>query len=273
MPQPIQINPDESPQARFAYELRRQRLRAGWTQLHLARMLTVSVSMVGMLETSRRRPDRRFAEACDKIFRLDGVFVELWKQTRWESAPEHFRDFAAAEAQASVLQVWDPLLIPGLFQVEPYARRIFEDEPGITAETVDQRVANRLQRQALLTSTKAPMVYSLIDEGVLHRPLGGADIMGEQLAWLLKMAELPRVTIQVVPYASWSTLGLQASFTVAEQRGAPHSAYVESAPRGLTIGNRETITELVGRFDALRAAALPQNLSLDIIKDVMAQWI
>ncbi|MFB9247999.1 hypothetical protein ACFFWE_07150 [Sphaerisporangium melleum] len=48
--------------------------------------------------------------------------------------------------------------------------------------------------------------------------------------------------------------------------------YVESAPRGLTVGDRETIAALVGRFDALRAAALPKNLSFGFIEEVMAQW-
>ncbi|MEV7966144.1 helix-turn-helix transcriptional regulator [Sphaerisporangium sp. NPDC088356] len=272
MPNPIQINPDESPQARFAYELRERRLQSGWTQLKLARMLTVSVSTVGMLETLRRRPDRRFADACDKAFKLDGVFRELWKETRWESAPEHFRNFMELETQASALQIWDPLLVPGLFQTESYARRIFEDEPGITPELVEQRVANRMQRQGILAREKAPIIWSLIDEGVLHRPMGEADTMREQLGRLLDVAGHPRVTIQVVPYAAWSAVGLQASFTIAELRGAPYSVYVESAPRGLTVGDRETITALVGRYDALRAAAFPQNLSLGIIKEVMAQW-
>ncbi|MEU8266665.1 helix-turn-helix transcriptional regulator [Sphaerisporangium sp. NPDC049002] len=272
MPNPIQINPDESPQARFAYELRERRLQSGWTQLKLARMLTVSVSTVGMLETLRRRPDRRFADACDKAFKLDGVFRELWKETRWESAPEHYRNFMELETQASALQCWDPLLIPGLFQIESYARRIFEDEPGITPELVERRVANRMQRQAILTREKSPLIWSLIDETALRRPMGEADMMCEQLGWLLEVAKNPRVTIQIVPCAAWSAVGLQAAFTIAELRGAPYSVYVESAPRGLTAGDRETVTALVGRYDSLRAAALPQNLSLGIIKEVMAQW-
>lgn len=209
MPPPIQINPDESPQARFAFEVRRHRLRAGWTQLQLARILTVSPSTIGMLETLRRKPDRRFADACDKVFQLDGVFRELWKKTRWEEAPEHFRDFMALEAQASALRIWDPLLIPGLFQTESYARRIFEDEPGITPELVEQRVAARIQRQITLTRANGPMIWSVIDEGVLHRPMGDADLMREQLAWLLEMADRPRVTIQIVPYAAWSAVGLR----------------------------------------------------------------
>ncbi|MFC6085056.1 helix-turn-helix domain-containing protein [Sphaerisporangium aureirubrum] len=272
MPNPIDINPEESPLARFAYEVRTQRLAIGWTQLQLARKLTVSVSAIGMLETLRRRPDRRFADACDRLFKLDGVFHELWKQTRWEMAPEHFRDFMELEAQASALRIWDPLLIPGLFQIEPYARRIFEDEPGITAELVDQRVAHRIQRQALLGRERAPLVWSLIDEGVLHRPMGDKGLMHEQMVRLREAVKNPRVTIQIVPYSAWSAVGLQASFTIAELRGSPHSVYVESAPRGITIGDRETITALVGRFDALRSAAFPQALSLGIVEEVMTQW-
>ncbi|WP_424534802.1 helix-turn-helix domain-containing protein [Sphaerisporangium viridialbum] len=273
MPNQIEINPEESPQARFAYEVRERRLQAGWTQLQLARMLTVSVSTVGMLETLKRKPELRFAEGCDRAFKLDGVFYELWKRTRWDTAPEHFRDFLALEMQASALQSWDPLLIPGRFQIESYARQIFEDEPGITPELVEQRVGNRMQRQAMLTRENGPLIWSLIDEGALHRPMGDADVMREQLERLLEMATHPRVTIQIVPYAAWSAVGLQAAFTIAELRGTPYSVYIESAPHGLTVGDRETIAAMVGRYDALRAAAFPQNLSLGIIKEVMAQWI
>lgn len=272
MPNPIQINPEESPHARFSYELRRHRLDRGWTQLHLARMLTVSVSSVGMLETLKRRPDRRFADACDKIFRLDGVFHELWKRTRWDMAPEHFRDFLALEMQASALQTWDPLLIPGRFQIELYARRIFEDEPGITPEEVEQRLANRMQRQALLSRGTGPMIWSIIDEGALRRPMGDAGVMQEQLNWLTEVAAHPRVTIQVIPHTACSAVGLQAAFTIAELRGSPHSVYIESAPHGLTMGDRETVAAMVGRYDALRAAAFPQSLSLSLIKEVTAQW-
>lgn len=272
MPNPIEVNPEESPLARFAYEVRRHRLAAGWTQRQLARVLTVSTSAVGMLETVRRKPDRHFADACDKVFKLDGVFHELWRQTRWEMAPEHFRDFMEVEAQASALRIWDPMLVPGLFQTEPYARRIFETEPGITSEVVEQRVCHRMQRQALLARDSGPMVWSVIDEGVLRRPMGDSGLMRDQMGRLLDVVKNPRVTIQVVPYSAWCAVGLQASFTIAELRGSPHSVYVESAPSGLTVGERATITTLVGRFDALRSAAFPQSLSLGIVEEVMAQW-
>ncbi|MCG5217468.1 helix-turn-helix domain-containing protein [Streptosporangium sp. KLBMP 9127] len=272
MPNPIEINPDESPYARFAYELREHRLQAGWTQSQLARRLTVSVSSVGMVETLKRKPDQRFAAACDKAFKLEDVFSVLWKRTRWETAPAHFRDFMALEEQASALQIWDPLLVPGLFQTKSYATRIFEDEPGITPELVEQRVAHRMHRQGILSRDKGPMIWSLVDEGVLHRPLGDADVMREQLQHLLEIAKHPRVTIQVLPYAAWSAVGLQASFTIAELRGAPCSVYVESVPRGLTVADREIMTALVGRYDALRAAAFPRSLSLGMIREVMAKW-
>ncbi|MEO3813106.1 helix-turn-helix transcriptional regulator [Sphaerisporangium sp. B11E5] len=271
MPNPIEINPEESPLARFAYEVRRHRMKAGWTQRQLAHMLTVSTSAVGMLETVRRKPDRRFADACDKLFKLDGVFHELWKQTRWEMAPEHFRDFMEMEAQASALLTWDPLLIPGLFQTESYARRVFEDEPEITPELIEQRVAHRMQRQAMLGRERAPMVWSLIDEGALRRPMGDVNLMRAQLERLLEMAAHPRVTIQIIPYAAWSAVGLQTAFMIAELRGVAYSVYIESTPRGLTVGDRGTVTALVGRYHAVRAAALPKNLSLGIIKDVMTQ--
>jgi transcriptional regulator with XRE-family HTH domain len=271
----IELDPEESAQHRFAYELRRHRLEMGWTQDQLGRRISTSASYIGMIELLKRKPLLGFAEECDKVFDLKDVLRDLHLEA-WPPpppGPQRFRDWGTIERHASAIQSWDPLLIPGLFQIESYARRVFEDVPGITPDEVEQRVASRLQRRALLEGDEPPMILSLIDEGVLHRPVGDAETMREQLSHLLEIARHPRVTIQVVPYEALSTAGLQAPFTVFEpRRGGPDTVYVESVPYGRVVGERDAVKQITRKYDALRAVACPQRQSLKIIEEVMGKW-
>ncbi len=271
----VDIDPEASAAARFAYELRRHRLMAGLTQGQVGRRIGFSESMIGMVETLKREPTEGFARLCDRVFRLDGVLYGLYKEA-WPPpppVPEHFRDWAAEELRATTLRLWDPLLIPGLFQTETYARWIIECAPGITSEEVDQRVSSRMQRKRALFGDDPPMVWSVIDEGVLCRPVGSTSIVREQLEHLVEMARHPKVTIQVVPYGARAGAGLLGAFGIAEMRGIPYTVYVESQPHGRTIDERSLITKIVNRYDAIRGEAHSQSLSLKMIEEAVRKWI
>ncbi|MFG1874531.1 helix-turn-helix transcriptional regulator [Sphaerisporangium sp. NPDC049003] len=272
MTKPVEINPEESPQALFAYELRRYRLEAGLVQAELAHRIGYATSVVGMVETARRPPGKRFAELCDQVLGLDGVLTRLCSIARWETVPEFFRDWMDVEQEATLLRSWDPLLIPGLFQIEAYARRVIEGEPGLTTAQRDEHVAARLRRKAILARESPPVIVTLMDESVLRRPLGGHAVMREQLEYLLDIAQHARVTIQVVPYSAESTAGMLSAFTLAELQGSPHIVYVESSARGQVIEDRSTLAKVAARYEAIRAEAHAQYVSLQLIKDVMKQW-
>ncbi|WP_424529925.1 helix-turn-helix domain-containing protein [Sphaerisporangium viridialbum] len=271
----IDIDPAESPRARFAYELRRHRLAAELTQKQLGRRIGFSTSAVAMVETSKFRPSERFAELCDEVFGLDGVMTRLYAEV-WPPpppVPAHFRDWAVEEQRATALRFWAPLLVPGMLQTKGYARQILSRLPGISAELLEQRVAGRMQRQAVLSRDNPPVITTLIDEGVLRRPIGGPAAMREQLERLLEMAQHPKVTIQIVPYSAEALSGLNGAFTIAEMRGNPYTVRVESQPRGRTVTDRSTIADLVNCFDALRADAYPQHLSCKMIEEVVKhEW-
>ncbi|MFC4532011.1 helix-turn-helix domain-containing protein [Sphaerisporangium dianthi] len=269
----IDIDPEESPRARFAYELRRHRLAARLTQKQLARRIGFSSSAVAMVETSKFRPSERFAQLCDQVFGLDGVLAGLYAEV-WPPpppVPAHFRDWAKEEQRATALRLWSPLLIPGILQTEAFARRIFEREPGLTGEQIEERLAGRMQRRSIFSRTDPPAVMCLIDEGVLHRPVGGPGVMREQLEYLVEMARRPRVTIQIVPYNAEALSGLMGAYAIAEMRGNAYTVRVEAQPKGRTITDRSAITEIIDRYDAVRADAYPQHLSCKIIEEVVAQ--
>lgn len=267
------VDPEESAAARFAYELRRYRLMVGLTQVQLGRRIGYSASMIGAVETLQRTPSLDMAELCDKAFGLDGVLVGLHLEA-WPPplpVPERFREWMAVEQRATAIRMWDFALIPGLFQTEAYARAVFGCSPGITPEQLEERVRHRMERKTLLAKGDPPMIFSLIDEMVLRRPRGGPTVMREQLLHLYEIAQHPRVKIQIVPFEAEGPV-TDPAFVISEHQGVPFGGYVESIPDGRTTSDRGVIGALVARYDAIRAEAYPQSLSLEKIKEVLERW-
>ncbi|GII78215.1 transcriptional regulator [Sphaerisporangium rufum] len=272
MPRPIELHPEASPLALFGYELRRHRQAARLTQRQLAAKIVFSTSMVGMVERGLRRPEKAFAQRCDAALQLDGVLTRLSAVARRETDAEHFRSWLDIEQEAITLHTWDPLLIPGLFQTKDYARRVMAGEPGVDEESAEQLVDGRVRRLSVLARPQPATIFTLIDEGVLHRPVGGPAGMREQLDHLLGWARHPLVTVQVVPYCAESTCGLLSAFVLAELHDSPCAAYVDCSPRGRTIEDPETVAQLVKRYDAIRTEAYPRHMSLKAIEEAARKW-
>ena len=106
------------------------------------------------------------------------------------------------EGAASVIRTFELQFVNGLFQTEGYARAVTSlGNRTAPAEEIDRRVSVRLNRQSALTSPDPPQVWSVVDEAVLRRPVGGREVMRAQLAHVVEVASLPQVTVQVVPFA------------------------------------------------------------------------
>ena len=269
----IDIDPAVSPRARFAYELRRHRLAARLTQKQLGRRIGFSTSAVAMVETSKFRPSERFAALCDEALGLDGALARLHAEV-WPpppAVPAHFRDWAVEERRATALRFWAPLLVPGLLQTEGFARQVLSRGLGTDDAQVEERLAGRMRRKAVLSREDPPAVTALIDEGVLHRPVGGPAVMREQLEHLLELAGHPKVTVQIVPYSAEALPGLSGAFAIAEMRGNPYTVRVECQPWGQTVTDRNVIADLVGCYDAVRAGAYPRHLSRAMIEEVLKE--
>jgi Predicted transcriptional regulators len=270
MSNPVRIDPDESPRARFAYELRALRRKHGLTQRQFGERIGYSESSIGMIEQGRRPPTQLLADLVDQAFGLPGTFAKQYLKTTWAGAPDHFRPWLLEEQEATYLKSYEPILVPGLFQTEAYARAILQSEPGLTSVQVEERVSARMERKAIFTRTNPPQIIAILDEGVLHRPVGSLEIMRDQLEHLLELAQYPHVTLQMVPYSAQALFGLAGGFIIAERDGRPYAAHVAGQPQGLTTDDRSLIAKLCRRYDAIRAEAHPQRLSLKIIAEMVA---
>jgi len=231
---PRDSDQDGTPQGVFGAELRYYRERAGLSQTDLAALVNVSHDVISKIETGERPPAKDFPERLDTVPALDsrGGLARLWsnlrKGLRHRAVPGWFQPWAHIEAVATILRTYQPLLVPGLFQTEDYARAILAARPGSKHDDLDDEVAARIGRQAILARADAPQLWSVVDEGVLHRCVGGPKVMHDQLEHLADRAENPRTTIQVIPASAGAHAGLLAGGRAAVTRSAGPAAQTDS---------------------------------------------
>jgi transcriptional regulator with XRE-family HTH domain len=268
-----------SPLRVFGAELRHYRTRAGWSQEQLGARVYCSADLVGKVENGQRAPTEEFAAACDAIPELGtdgalGRLRELLKGFLKQRAyPGWFLRWPDKEASATTLRWFEPMVVPGLLQTEDYATAIFRTRVGATEDEIGEMVAARVDRQLVLDRDPPPMLWVVVDEGVLRRPVGGKHVMREQLNKLMKAARRPNVVVQVIPASVGAHEGLRGgAFVIADSDEAPSLAYQDTAARGQVIEDAEGIAGLTVLWDTLRAEALPRAASLQLIEEVAKTW-
>ncbi|TDC59704.1 XRE family transcriptional regulator [Micromonospora sp. KC207] len=175
-------------------------------------------------------------------------------------------DFIALEAEATGIANFEPSVVPGLLQTADYIRGVMRGGPHtLSDEQVEQRVHLRLDRQQRLTGDAPPIFDAIIDEGALLRPVGGQAVMEAQLHQLLKMAELPNITVQVIPLAAGYHRGTRGSLHILEFADPedPIIASVETVAGQMVLdrpGDLRTCTKIM---EHLRTVALSPAATRD----------
>jgi transcriptional regulator with XRE-family HTH domain len=279
-------NRDRETVSLFVDEMRAMREARGWSQAELAVQTSYSESLIAMVETYQRAPTQGLARALDRAFGTPGftddtsdgsgtpgTFGRLWQKLRTVSLPTAFRPFAEREAEAIAFRTFEHSLVPGLLQTADYARAVMATMPGATESGVEADVADRIGRQWILTrdDPPAPLLWVLIDEGVLHRPVAPAAVMRDQLNHLIAISRLPNVTIQVVPYAAGGHTGLLGAFIVCDLPESKTIVFVEDVLGGRVAEDATAVSEVALRFSALRSDALPKATSRDLIAKVATE--
>jgi transcriptional regulator with XRE-family HTH domain len=262
---------DHSGLALFAAELQAAREKAGISQDALAARINYSASSVAMIESRRRAPSPDFAARCDEAFETAGTFARLQQHGRSTPLPSWFRSYAETEATATRLCLSEHSLVPGLLQTEEYARAILSVEPTTTVDDLDERVAARMERQAILERDRPPVLWVVLDEAVLHRQVGSAKITHDQLVALADLSARPNISVQVVPYSAGAYFALLGGFAIAETDETARVAYLDTACEGYVDESRSTIGKLTRIFDTLRSEALPRSASRDLILKVAGE--
>ncbi|MDQ1721486.1 MAG: hypothetical protein QOI26_1220 [Pseudonocardiales bacterium] len=179
--------------------------------------------------------------------------------------PPEYASLIGFEAAASEIRTFEPMIIPGLLQTSAYAQaRLTSGPVRLTADRIEARVQVRGERQRILDRDNPPVVSVVIDEAVIRRKVGGADVMREQLLHIATMAERPNVDVQVVPFSEGAYPGT-GPFVILSFDGEDDVIYLETM-----AGNIYPESEMAYYRDAfvrIQQDALSNERSVDLIQN------
>ncbi len=191
-----------------------------------------------------------------------------WWQNYGEVMPDWFSFYVGLEEEAATLATYESENIPGLFQTESYARTIFRWTAG--EENIDQKVAARLRRQQILYRDDPVHVIAVLNEAVLLRQLGSAEEFREQLEHLAELAELPNITIQVLPFAAGGHPSMTGPYVLISFPDALDEpvVYLDNFTRGQVLEEPEHVSEYQTAHAKLQDMALAPEESLKMIREL-----
>ncbi|MET9529367.1 helix-turn-helix transcriptional regulator [Streptomyces sp. NPDC006649] len=262
------LDPSASPLDYFGWELRRQREANGLKQGQLGDLIFCTGSLIGQIETTKKIPTRDFAERVDAALATDGVFSRLVGLVLRSQLPTWFQPYAEMEARAAYISTYQAQLVYGLLQTEEYARAVLAT--GLP-DDLESLVGARMERQRILERERPPLTWAILDEAALYRPIGGRDVMRNQLARLLDYADHRWTRIQVLPFEAGEHASLDGSFTVMRFEDDPDMIYTEDLISGHMTASPDTVRESARRYAHLQAAALSVEASAALIARVMEE--
>ncbi|MFD4034991.1 Scr1 family TA system antitoxin-like transcriptional regulator [Streptomyces sp. NPDC058637] len=273
MPGPKKLDPSSSPRALLGAELRHRREAAGLSQEELGTPLFVSGSFIGQLEAGTRRMQADQAQKLDEVLGADGFFTRNCVALKQSKYPDHFAEAAEAEAVAETIREYSPLLVPGLLQAEVYARTVFQGyRPTAPEETIDELVAARIERAGLLVHPTTPMVWTVLDEAVLRRKVGGPSVMAEALHHLTRLIHQRRIIVQVLPFSAGGHAAMGGPLKLMAFPDAPPLAYLDGLGSGQLLDDPAAVRAYELTYDLLVASALSPEASLALIESVAEDY-
>jgi transcriptional regulator with XRE-family HTH domain len=267
---------------RLAAELRRRRDEAGMTIEEVADQLEWSAAKISRIENSRVSVlprDVKFllrtygAEEGTEEWEALLVLSRESRQKGWWNAhgdaiPEWFATYVGLEADATTMRTYESEVVPGLLQTEDYARAVHEATMlTATEEEIEKQVAVRMARQDRLTAANTPQIWVVINEAVIRRIVGGAEVMCAQLVALAEASGRPNLTLQVLPFSVGAHAGMDGAFMILgfPEPTDPDVVYVHYYAGTLYLEKPQESERYTLMFDHLRAAALPVSQSRDLI--------
>ncbi|MER5974471.1 helix-turn-helix transcriptional regulator [Streptomyces sp. NPDC002055] len=184
-----------------------------------------------------------------------------WHRFR-DVLPEWFSAFVSLEGEANLIRAYEPHYIPGLLQTPAYARAVLRaGQPHASDDEIDRLVALRIERQSLLTKADAPVLWVVMDETVLRRPIGGPGVMREQVDRLIDAMSMPNVRLQLMPFAAGPHPAMYGPFHIFRFpiQELPDIAYTESLLGGVYFDQRDDVSAFLEALDRMCAQALPAH--------------
>ncbi|MFF3870309.1 helix-turn-helix domain-containing protein [Streptomyces sp. NPDC001978] len=260
------------------------RERAGLKREEAARILRVAPATVRRMEMAEVTLKIPYLQLLLKAYGVSedeaDLFVQLaedankpgWWQRFHDILPGWFSMYVSLEGAAALIRSYEPHFVPGLLQTEDYARGVLKSGAiGQTSpEDIERHVQLRMQRQDLLTRPDAPRFWAVMDETALRRPIGGPEVMREQLDKLLEATKMPNVTLQVAPFADGPHPGTYGPFVLFRFAVSelPDMVYSEYLTGAVYLDARSEVATHLEVMDRMAAQAATAHRTKEILRDL-----
>lgn len=281
------MTPSNSPTLRLrrlATMLRQAREASGYTATQVGNKFKWSSGKVSKMETTETK--RIKADDLDKLMDLYEIndpdrrsaMHALARDARqrgwWSKYKEVFTERALPdfEAEASLIQIFQTQLIPGLLQTPDYAESLLKGGRFTSPEIIEQKVEARMARREILVRRTPSRLRTIIDEVALRRAIGGPVVLKEQLSYLHYMAQLPNIDVQVLPADTGSHAGPCAPFTILsfpDPLDLP-IVYIDTASNGLFLEEPDEVEAHSATFGDVQGSAMSTARSADLIITVLS---
>jgi transcriptional regulator with XRE-family HTH domain len=268
-------------------QLRRLREASDLTTVEAAEAIRATHSKISRLERGRSAARQRDV---GDLLTLYGVTDEVererllalarqaaapgWWQQYNDLLPRWFELYIGLEKAASVIRTYEVQFIHGLMQTEDYARDvILIANSHAPARDIERRVSIRMKRQQLLTQADAPELWAVLDEAALRRVPCSRSVMRAQLEHLLRITELPNVTLQIVPFRVGPHAAAGGPFTILRfaEPDVSDVVYIEQLNSALYLDQPDDVTGYMAVMNLLCVQAETGAASRAILSELLRQ--
>jgi transcriptional regulator with XRE-family HTH domain len=189
--------------------------------------------------------------------------------------PPWLRTYMDLESAASLIRTYQGQLVPGLLQTADYARATIA---GMllprTPEEVERRVTLKLARQQILTQPAGPRLWAVVDEAAVRRPIGGEQVIREQVERLIDAAGLPSVVLQILPVTVGAHPALAGAFSILRfaDLELPDIVYVEHLVNAQYLDKRDDVNPYLHVMDSISVRAAPPSKTVEILHRILKEY-
>jgi transcriptional regulator with XRE-family HTH domain len=268
---------------RLARELRRLREQAGASREQVMEMLAADAAKVSRIESGKQGVSMAEARVLLGLYKVEDPtevnrVLELVREARKREelipVPPYLRAYVSLESEAVGIKVFHIDLIPGMLQTERYIRAIAAaHDPTQSRVEVDQLVAIRRERQARLLSGDPPALWVVVTEAAVRTLAGDGDVMREQLARVLELAELPHVSVRLIPFSSGPHASMGMPFVIMQlpELDGGQVVYLEDRWSADYLDKPKQTFAYSVVFDRLCTSALDEQGTRTVIEEAMKE--
>ncbi|PWI41691.1 helix-turn-helix transcriptional regulator [Streptomyces sp. ICBB 8177] len=268
-------------------QLRKLRMRNGITREQAGEAIRGSHAKISRLELGRVGCKERDVSDLLTLYEVHDAderaqYLELarqagmpgWWQQYGDVLEQWFETLIGLEEAASLIRTYEVQFVPGLLQTEDYARAVTRlGYRHASQREIERRVELRMKRQQLLQAPDAPRLWAVVDEAALRRPLGGREVMRGQLEHLLRITELPNVTVQVAPFDIGGLAAAGGPITILrfQEPDLPDVVYLEQLTSALYLDKLDDVDNYMSVMDRLSAEAEQPKDTAEFLKRLLAE--